>query len=147
MSSSSDSRVAQELAEIHASSFVTPRPWSAKEFDGLLALSDVFLATGEGPSFALGRVTVDEAEILTLAVAPKAREQGFGHAILSAFDAEAYRRGARRAFLEVSAENGAARTLYAAHGYRESGRRYRYYDGPEGRKIDALILSKSLKEA
>ena len=41
------------LAEIHAKSFITPRPWSALEFDELLIKDSIFLIS-EKRSFLLG---------------------------------------------------------------------------------------------
>ena len=85
----------------------------------------------------MGRIMVDEAELLTLIVHPDRRRAGSARRLLDAFDATARERGARRAFLEVSAVNGAALGLYAATGWHEVGRRPGYYAS-----TDALILRK-----
>ena len=53
-------------------------------------------------------------------------------------------KGAAHMVLEVSAENGAARGLYAKAGYHQTGKRTRYYRSPDGRRIDALILHRAL---
>jgi ribosomal-protein-alanine N-acetyltransferase len=55
---------------------------------------------------------------------------------MRALMAESARRGAGELFLEVSAQNSAARALYGALGATEAGRRRRYY--PDG--SDALVL-------
>ncbi|SFJ33488.1 GNAT family N-acetyltransferase [Celeribacter neptunius] len=135
----------QLLAEIHAACFETPRPWSAQEFDSLLSMKGVFLVTGEGPSFALGRYVPHECELLTLAVAPEARGRGFGRAMLRAYEKEADRRIALKSFLEVAEDNAVAISLYRAEGYSESGRRKHYYTRPDRSKIDALIFTKRIK--
>ncbi len=84
----------------------------------------------------LARVAADEAEILTLAVAPPSRRAGLGAALLRAAMRHAGRVGARTMFLEVAVTNGAARALYASFGFREAGLRRGYYiDG-----TDALVL-------
>ncbi|WP_417261868.1 ribosomal protein S18-alanine N-acetyltransferase [Celeribacter sp.] len=137
--------VPEMLAEIHAASFETPRPWSATEFAGLLSMTGVFLVTGDGPSFALGRFVPHEAELLTLAVAPEARGQGLGRKILKAYEKEADRQIALKSFLEVAADNEAAISLYLSEGYSESGRRKQYYTAPDKTKVDALVMEKRIK--
>lgn len=135
----------EALAALHAAAFTTPQPWGAASFEALLASPQVFLAadpTGRG--FALGRVILDEAELLTLATDPVQRRQGCARACLAAFDAEARRRGATTAFLEVAEDNAAARALYAATGWHAAGRRPGYYASPQGGRIAALILCRSL---
>ncbi len=90
--------------------------------------------------FVLVRTATDEAEILTLAVAPHARRRGVGSRLLAAALADAISRAAATVHLEVSAANDAARLLYAKAGFVEIGRRLRYYDDGS----DALLLSRSL---
>jgi len=131
------------LAALHAQCFETPRPWSASEFTALLASKGVFLHSLEA-GFALGREVVGEVELLTLAVDPARQRQGHGRVLLAGFEAEAVQRGAREAFLEVSQTNTAARGLYRAAGYTESGRRPAYYTPPSGPKIAAIVMRKPL---
>lgn len=133
----------EDLARLHAACFTTPRPWSAAEFSDLLASRFVFLETAPA-GFVLGRVIADEAELLTIAVDPAARRQGTGSALLAAFCHGAAARGAATAFLEVAADNGPARALYARGGWAESGRRRGYYQPPGGAPVDALILTRAL---
>jgi len=86
-------------------------------------------------------LVVDEAQIQNLAVDPAARGRGVAKALLTAALAEARRRGAAWASLEVRPSNLAARRLYAGLGFVEVGRRPGYYQ-PEGE--DALLLNASL---
>lgn len=131
------------MAALHAASFTTPRPWTAAEFERLLADPAVFAETApEG--FALGRSAAGEAELLTLAVAPKARRCGTGRALLSAIERSAQDRGATACFLEVAADNGAALGLYRAAGYAEAGRRPAYFRRPDGTRCDAIVLRRAL---
>ncbi|WP_068116763.1 ribosomal protein S18-alanine N-acetyltransferase [Tropicimonas marinistellae] len=135
----------EALAALHHRCFETPRPWSAAEFSGLLEGSGVFLTADEdNRGFALGRVIIDEVELLTLAVAPTARRQGIGRRLLAAFERDAASRGARLAILEVSAANAPAIALYGATGYRQTGRRPGYYRAQNGSCEDALIYCKAL---
>lgn len=131
------------MAAIHGRSFVTPRAWSEAEFTAQLADDNVILI-GDGPGFALARIVLDEAELLTLAVDPPSHGRGHGLRLLQLIEAEAKAKHAKTMFLEVSAENGAARALYAKAGYQKIGERARYYRSPEGRRVDALILSRDL---
>jgi ribosomal-protein-alanine N-acetyltransferase len=134
----------EALAALHALAFTdTPRPWTAAEFALLLAESTTLLAA-RPEGFALGRIAGPEAELLTLAVHPKARRQGHGAALVVAFETEAAARGAAMAFLEVAASNGPARSLYAGLGYLPAGRRPGYYAPAGAPPVDALVLRKRL---
>lgn len=132
------------MAELHAAAMTTSRPWSAAEFEALLADRAVFSCTGED-GFAIGRVVLDEAELLTVAVAPAAQRRGAGTLLLAAFEAEAQARGALRAFLEAAEDNPGARALYAKAGWSEAGRRRAYYARAGGGAADAVVLSKRFR--
>ncbi|MBL4810994.1 MAG: GNAT family N-acetyltransferase [Rhodobacteraceae bacterium] len=114
------------MAALHARAFTNMRPWSAAEFGGLLQGAGVFWH-GSSTGFILGRVTLDEAEILTLAVEPNARRAGLGRALLDQFETSAKAAGASRAFLEVAKDNAGACGLYRAAGYLQIGCRPGYY--------------------
>lgn len=131
------------MAALHARCFTTPRPWTAAEFAALLAEPPVFATLAE-TGFALGRVVADEAELLTIAVAPEARRQGEGRALLDGFLRTARARGAETAFLEAAADNAAALALYRWSGFAEAGRRRGYYHSPGNPPVDALVMVKSL---
>lgn len=80
---------------------------------------------------------VDEAHITIVAVHPNYQGQGLGQALLYALLDKARQRGMERATLEVRASNQSALLLYEKFGFREAGRRRRYY---EDTGEDALIL-------
>lgn len=88
-------------------------------------------------------VVADAAEILTVGVVPDARRQGLARRLVADLLAEAVRRGAREAFLEVRVDNEPARKLYESEGFVEVGRRRGYYH--HGR-VDALIMRRDLAE-
>lgn len=134
------------LAAIHAACFTVPRPWSAAEFADLLTSQNIYQCDTPA-GFALGRVAGPEAELLTLAVRPADRGKGLGRNLLRAFEAEALRRGATEAFLEVALSNTSAIRLYRAEGYAASGIRKDYYDGPRGAKVSCLVMRKSISAA
>lgn len=131
------------LADIHARAMEVPRPWSAAEIEALLRQPGVFLCAIEN-GFALGRVVADEAELLTLAVAPEARRRGQGRRLVAAFLTEAAARAAGLAFLEVAATNAPAIALYRAAGFGQTGRRPGYYRSGSGAGVDALVMQRAL---
>ena len=77
------------------------------------------LARREGEVVAGGLVKLesDAAGLFALTTAPAMRGQGYGRAVVAALLAEARRQGARRAYLQVTASNTAATTLYAHFGF------------------------------
>lgn len=134
----------EALAATHARAFAgVDRKWSSAEFAALLRSPGAF-ALGDDRAFALGRVTADEAELLTLATDPGVRRQGRARAALAGFEAEARARGAARAFLEVAEDNTAARALYAVAGWEIIARRAGYYPRAAAPAADALVLAKPL---
>lgn len=87
--------------------------------------------------FFMSRAILDEEELLLFAIAPEYRRRGLGHLLLSRFLESAKATGMARVFLEMRQGNPAA-FLYAAHGFREIGRRPSYYRTPAGDRIDAI---------
>lgn len=134
------------MAALHAQCFTVPRPWSASEFDTFRADPATVLTTGSG-GFALGRVTGEEAELLTIAVAPTQRRQGLGRQLLASFLSACAARGAALVFLEVDAGNVPALQLYRSAGFLVAGQRRAYYRGPDGITTDALVLRRAVDPA
>lgn len=127
---------AAPLAPLHRLSF--PDPWDEKAICELLAGPGVFVFfTQDG--FVMARAVAEEAEILTIAVAPAARGHGQGRALLAAAAGHAQALGATHMFLEVGGQNVAALALYAGLGFVPVGQRPGYYAGK-----DALILKTGL---
>lgn len=139
---------AAACAAIHAPSFA--HPWSAAEFETLLAASEnaadgAFDARGMAlHGFALSRCAADEAEILTIAVAPRQRRAGLGVKLLAAHVAHLSSLGVKTLFLEVDEANAPARALYARFDFAEVGRRPAYYRTASGGRSSALVLRRAL---
>ena len=131
----------ETLASLHAKGF--DRPWTASDFAGLLDQQGMQLATAPG-GFALARVVLDEAEVLTIVTDPARRGQGIATGVLRALLTQVAEHGATRVFLEVADDNHAARALYSAAGFREVGLRRGYYPRPEQPSVDAILLSRDL---
>lgn len=72
---------------------------------------------GEVVAGGLVKLEGDAAGLFALATAPAMRGRGYGRAVVAALLAEARTRGARRAYLQVTAANTAATTLYAHFGF------------------------------
>nr|WP_311135577.1 GNAT family N-acetyltransferase [Yoonia vestfoldensis] len=119
------------------------RTWSATEFRDLLNQPGAILA-GDDRAFALLRVTLDEAEVLTVATAPAYRRKGLARSTLAQAEQAAKAAGANVVFLEVAEDNQAARALYAQAGYAQIGRRPGYYLPKDAAPVAALVLRKAL---
>lgn len=132
------------LAALHAASF--HRGWSEGEFERLLLDRNVVAhrATVRGllVGFILSRLVLDEAEILSVAVASARRGQGLARQLLDTNLRRLAARGARSVFLEVDEANVPARRLYRGAGFRDVGRRESYYSATHDSA--ALILRRDL---
>ena len=111
------------LAVLHREDFA--RPWTDGEFEQLIAQDTVFgfagLETGKGKAgpvgFVLARLAAGEAELIEL--------------------------GAN--ILEVDETNQPAIALYRRFGFREVGKRPRYYQSAEGQHSAALVMRRDLR--
>jgi len=83
-----------------------------------------------------------DGDIQTIAIAEQARGRGRGRALLRALLETAIDRGAREMFLDVRADNPAARSLYDSEGFVEVGRRARYYQPDD---VDAVVMRLDLR--
>ncbi|GED70946.1 N-acetyltransferase [Brevibacillus reuszeri] len=76
--------------------------------------------TGEAPSF-VKEAKDNEFYLDTVVVSSACRGKGIGKKLLEAFEKEGEQRGYDRVALLVDEENGRARQLYEAIGYRQDG--------------------------
>jgi ribosomal-protein-alanine N-acetyltransferase len=81
---------------------------------------------------------LEEMHIINLAVHPEHRRKGIARRLLTEGLAQARALGAELAWLEVRPSNAPARVLYESFGFKEVGRRPRYYDDTNE---DALLLT------
>ncbi|MDR1928464.1 MAG: ribosomal protein S18-alanine N-acetyltransferase [Oscillospiraceae bacterium] len=129
-----------ELAALEAQCFSTP--WSAQSLASSLdAANNRFLAAfwGERLVGYLGLTQVmEQADILNIATAPDFRRHGIANALLARAETQSILAGCGELRLEVRESNEAARALYAARGYMQTGRRRQYYQAPQE---DALLLT------
>jgi [ribosomal protein S18]-alanine N-acetyltransferase len=136
---------AATLADLHAQSF--DAPWDAAAMVEVLAgFGAAGLIAGWGAAaegLLLLRAVAGEAEVLTLAVAPRARRRGLARALVQAGADLADAAGASSLWLEVAVDNAAALGLYRSLGFSEAGRRPGYYARPGG-AVDALVMRRPL---
>lgn len=137
---------ASSMAAIHRVCFA--KPWDEAAMAQFLASPDVLCLVGSVADdsggivggMLIARKAADEAELLTLAVAPACRRSGLGRALLKAAIAALREAGAKQLFLEVDEGNEAALSLYRALGAVPVGRRTSYYE----HGADAAIFSLAL---
>jgi ribosomal-protein-alanine N-acetyltransferase len=139
-------RDAPALAQIHGASFY--RGWGEGEFEHMLSerntLVDRLKKGGKIIGFSVSRLAADEAEILSIAVAPPHRGHGFSSRLLLTHLGHLAGRGVRRVFLEVEENNQPARRLYERLGFIVVGRRENYYRQGGGETANALLMRRDL---
>jgi ribosomal-protein-alanine N-acetyltransferase len=135
-------RDAAAIAQLHAVSF--QRGWGEEEFHRLLIDRNVVghcSTVGRTlVGFILSRLAAGEAEILSVAIAPRWRGRGLARPLLNLHLRRLAGLGARAVFLEVGEGNTPAGRLYGRAGFYEVGRRQGYYDGG----ATALVLRRDL---
>jgi len=133
----------EALAELHAQCFISPRPWRAEEFEGLLKTRGIFLISHTN-GFALGRIAGPEAELLTIAVHPEAQNAGHGSRLVDDFLCKAATSGAKDIFLEVAENNPSAIALYLKSGFKQVAKRKEYFKQINRPAHTALIFKYSI---
>ncbi|HEV3240501.1 MAG TPA: ribosomal protein S18-alanine N-acetyltransferase [Casimicrobiaceae bacterium] len=126
-------------------------PWTAGNFRDALAAGygmAVGVAGGAVVAYGVLLFAPGEVQLLNLTVAPVARRQGIGRALLQRFLDDARARGAEQCFLEVRVTNEAAIALYMQEGFAAVARRTGYYPAAEaGLREDALVMRRALATA
>jgi len=130
-------RFDSELESIEPNSILNSKPLSVESSSPATPNSKLTpTLIGLGCLWAI----LEEAHITILAIHPRFQGQGLGQALLWALLTKAHYRQLERATLEVRDSNLAAVSLYNKFGFKEAGRRKRYYkDTGE----DALIMWRS----
>ena len=127
--------------------------WSAGALAGELAqpAARLFVAevcSGAAPqkiaALAVFQLVCEEANLYTISTAPAFRRQGAARALLQYAFAQLAAQGAQTVFLEVRAQNNAARALYTALGFVETGTRRGFYTKPTD---DAVLMQRTIGNA
>ena len=139
-------RDARALARLHGASF--HRGWGEAEFEQMLGerntLAHRLRRGGTVIGFAVSRMAADEAEILSIAIAPGHRGRGLSRDLFLTHLGHLAGRGVRSIFLEVEENNQPARRLYQWAGFAVVGRRERYYKEAGGVELNALVMRRDL---
>lgn len=137
-----------EIAALHKRLFYPA--WDEAAVNALLehpASTSLVAVAGDPKTiagFIIGQLAADEAEILSIGVAPDWQRTGLGKMLVEGL-IRAVRRGeAKRLFLEVAADNAGALRLYKSLNFTETGRRKAYYERANGPSVDALLFALDL---
>ena len=118
-------------------------PWSemsiASELQSLWSYWLVALEEDRVVGYVGSQSSIDEADIMNVAVHPDFRRRGVAEALIIRLVSDLKERGIHALLLEVRVSNTPAITLYEKLGFSQVGRRKNYYHNP---KEDALILRK-----
>lgn len=112
-----------EVGSAHTHYLVAFQPSSPERIDGYAGL---FAPSGS-----------HDADVQTIAVAPRARRRGLGRVLMLSLVSEARKRGVTAIFLEVRADNPGAQALYRELGFEEIGVRPHYYQPDD---VDAIVM-------
>jgi [ribosomal protein S18]-alanine N-acetyltransferase len=131
----------QGIMEIEAAAY--PVGWSQSVFAteiGQVGKGDRHYAVARRDGIIVGYAglwfAVDEAHITNVAVAPMARRQGVGRALMLHLAETAIAHGCLGWTLEVRATSAGAQELYREFGFDAVGVRQKYYDNVE----DAIVM-------
>ena len=118
-------------------------PWSemsiAHELESIWSYWVVALDGDRVVGYVGSQSSVDESDIMNVAVHPDYRRQGIAENLIHNLVADLKTRGSHALMLEVRASNDPAIALYEKLAFRQVGLRKNYYRNP---KEDALILRK-----
>ncbi|PWK84712.1 ribosomal protein S18-alanine N-acetyltransferase [Fulvimonas soli] len=121
-------------------------PWSQGIFADCLKAGHpcwVLRVDGETAGYGILSVGAGEAHVLNVCIGADWRGRGLGRHLLRRLLDIARWNGAERVFLEVRPSNPVAKRLYDSIGFREIGRRPRYYPARDGRE-DAIVMELDL---
>ena len=118
-------------------------PWSeisiASELQNLWSYWLAALEDDRVIGYVGSQSSIDEADIMNVAVHPDFRRKGIAETLINRLVADLKERGIHALLLEVRVSNAPAIALYEKLGFSQVGRRKNYYHNP---KEDALILRK-----
>jgi ribosomal-protein-alanine N-acetyltransferase len=135
---------AAKIAAIHSASFVSG--WTESDIEAFFHDRKVCGHCAAGPDrndlrgFAISKMVLDEAELLSIAVDARFREKKIGRLLLSEHIAKLNALAVRHVFLEVAEDNIPAFKLYKRLGFVQIGRRESYYPQKNGSRIAALTM-------
>lgn len=130
-----------DILQIERESF--KKPWTCDMFKSSLKNEKikfkVIIENGQVLAYSLFWIIGTETEILNIAVSPKFRRQSLGSKMIEYICSFSRENGSESVFLEVGAENEAAKKLYFSFGFEPIAIRKKYYIDE-----DAIVLRKNL---
>ncbi|WP_027358716.1 ribosomal protein S18-alanine N-acetyltransferase [Desulforegula conservatrix] len=140
-----DTKYIDQVMEIENSSFSVP--WVEKGFTEELEIpgSFNFLALDESDNVAgyiVFRLLLDEIHLLKIAVKSDQRRLGTGMNLMEKLLKVSTSKNAYVIYLEVSAVNMPAISLYKTTGFVETGRRYKYYGEEDALNMELILGSR-----
>lgn len=128
-----------ELENLYALCFPEKNhKWTANDFADLKKSGCDIIASQN--SFVVWRRIEDEAEIISIGVAPIARRTGTASALMQMVERDVKQLGGKNIFLEVDEENTPAIELYKKSGFTNAGVRPHYYENGH----NAIIMKKDI---
>ena len=118
-----------------------PFPWTRGNFvDSLKAGHSAWVLRDGGVivGYGLLMMTVEDAEVLDITIAPECQRRGLGGMLMAHLFDVARSHGAVRMFLEVRAGNQVAQEMYRKFGFEVVGTRPCYY---KDNNEDAILLT------
>ncbi len=133
-------------AHLHQNTFF--KGWSEKDFleflENPLIHGLKIEEKDELIGYILWREVGDEAEILTLVVAPSYQRMGRGTLLLTSLFEILVNKGIQKIFLEVAEDHDKTQSFYKKHGFFLLNKRPNYYARKESLYVSALIFLKKL---
>ena len=123
-------------------------PWTRGNFIDSLAAGYLMRvlqgADGEVLGYFVAMPGFEEMHLLNITVAAAHEGRGHARAMLASLYELCEPYGASALWLEVRESNARARALYLREGFDEAGRRRDYYPAPQGRREDAVLMTRLL---
>ena len=148
-----DPELAEVLAGIQARAYSSHglRPWSARDFVGLLQnpSTDLLIydarnnADHDIRGFLLGSAPGDEAEILSIAVDPEWQRRGAGRHLMDFYRSRFRDKDISRIILEVAENNLSSINFYHSLMFSIIATRPDYYN-INGNRVNALIMERCI---
>ena len=137
---------ADVISQLHLRCF--GKKWSDADIAGLLTRPGVFSIEARRVgkpnlpplAFVVYRLAADEAEILSIGVAPEHRGKGLARRLMEEVMRRLHGERARSLFLEVDSSNEPAIKLYRRLRFQTVAERPAYYKNEAGNKSAALVM-------
>ena len=131
------------IAELEKVCFSDPWSENSIAFEVNNPLSYWLVAEEQGivAGYVGSQSVLDAADMMNIAVSPAFRRNGIGEKLVLALTDHLRKNNVIALLLEVRVSNAPAIALYQKLGFKQVGRRPRYYHNP---REDALILRKEL---